>query len=264
MRHGRLPLNGLAHFSGLVVRLLKHGLIVLIQQNLAFHYNDPKDDTTYYEADWRNAYALVRSGKAIELVEQKFGDKAGGLVLNLQLFGHTRVQDFADAYGLSLQKKNHVVSDELHINGDGLPNGTGGNEHRVGKPQSKIESIEQFHAILHELSQAEYLIPVNEHSFQPPADFQAEAEFTISVSKGAGGPKGKAAKADYARDVTALKRKWRDGEDDASVVSTKKRKLNGSLANGINGVNGDHSYYPEMFTRLDVCLPFTEQRSLGC
>src|SRR4051812_37721297 len=88
VRHGRLPLPLLVQHSGLSARHLKHGLVVLIQQHLALHYTSEDDGITYYEADWRNAYNLVRAGKIITMVEDRFGESAGGIVSNLLLLGH--------------------------------------------------------------------------------------------------------------------------------------------------------------------------------
>ncbi|KAF2097364.1 hypothetical protein NA57DRAFT_57955 [Rhizodiscina lignyota] len=250
LSYGRTPLGRLAQNCDLAPRLVKSGLSALIQQSLAFHYTDPKDDITYYEADWKSAYAVLRSAKALKLIEQRFGIKARGLVTTIHNLGHAPVKELAEAVG----KKQVALatSGGARTNGDVLDNGEIGNDGNNDKSDATIKSIQEFHATLYELNRAGYLVTISAYNFQPPADFDVEAELTIAAKPGSS-LKGKQAKALFAHDLASLKRKRRDGEDDSSVVtvtSSKKVRTNGDLT---NGVNGDHhvSGEPEIYHRLD-------------
>ena len=59
MKHGRLRASSINEQTGLSPRQVRHGLAVLVQQNLALWATDEQYDTTHYEGDWGNAYALL-------------------------------------------------------------------------------------------------------------------------------------------------------------------------------------------------------------
>ncbi|KAK5017300.1 RNA polymerase III subunit C82 [Cryomyces antarcticus] len=225
-RLGRQSLRGLQHCTQLSPNHLKHGLVVLIQQHLILH-NTTEDDVTYYEVDWRNAYALVRSGKLIKIVEDRFGEKAGGIISNLLLLGHAKVGDFTDAYQLSSKKKHHVDTGAEHINGDGIGSGAG----KGGG--SKIQSLGQLHALLHQLLQAGYITIVRAWHFKPAADLNDDAERLVKREVFPDGVKGGKAQAEFRKAVQDRKRKWRDddGEPQVNGASTGTKRASGSSNN---------------------------------
>ncbi|KAF2788001.1 DNA directed RNA polymeras-like protein III subunit Rpc82 [Melanomma pulvis-pyrius CBS 109.77] len=96
-RDGRQTLAAIVRASYLNGRQIKHGLAVLIQQHLLFH-SASDSQLNYYEIDWQQSYALVRYGKMLRLVENRFGKKAANVVSNLVTLGHTRLVDLKDAY----------------------------------------------------------------------------------------------------------------------------------------------------------------------
>ncbi len=61
-----------------------------MQGGLVFHYTTSEGRTSY-EANHRNAYYLVRSGKIPEIVQQRYGRAASTIVTQLLLLGHAPV-----------------------------------------------------------------------------------------------------------------------------------------------------------------------------
>ncbi|KAI9836205.1 MAG: hypothetical protein M1819_001542 [Sarea resinae] len=231
LRFGRLPLHTLIKQSRLPARLLKHGLAVLIQQHLVLHYTSPEDEATYYEADWKSAYALVRAGKMIKLAEDRFGEAAGGVVSNLHLLGHARVGDLAAAYGVAGGKRKGTVNGEAyHLNGQGLPNGTS-KEQESSKGLTQITTRGQLHSTIHVLLQAGYVSQVRDEVFRPPADNRLEAERVVRRDQFNGELKSGAKEKDsFERAVIKKLKQWRDGEE----MSTKA----GSMAKGVKRSHG--------------------------
>src|SRR5438045_4012247 len=109
-RLGRLPLPAIVQHTGLHHQHIRHGLAVLIQQNLAFHYTDPDTLVAFYEANLENAYALVRSGKIIEFVIERHGRLAGGVIQNLLLLGHAKIEDLSNAYGVGYSQQGTTTN----------------------------------------------------------------------------------------------------------------------------------------------------------
>lgn len=66
LSYGRLTLPHIIQKSRLPPRYVKSGLAILIQRNLVLYHNPDDDNSTYYEADARNAYDLVRAGKTVQ------------------------------------------------------------------------------------------------------------------------------------------------------------------------------------------------------
>ena len=108
-------------------RQIKHGLIVLIQQHLLF-YSATDSQASYYEIDWQQSYALVRYGKILRLVQDRFGKRASNVVSNLVTLGHTRVVDLKEAYFPSPEPAGESRA--------GLANGTG-----LGKRNANGERV---------------------------------------------------------------------------------------------------------------------------
>lgn len=158
------------HLSALTPRQVKHGLAVLIQQHLALWHSI--DSATFYEADWTNAYALIRLGKLVKAVEDRFGDAMSGLMSTLILSGHTQIRDLAQAYyipcnGGSQKSTKHgsLINTDFLTNGDSK-NGDNAQE----------TFHESMHTNLHALLQAGFLTIVSLPHFRSDADNRAEAE----------------------------------------------------------------------------------------
>jgi DNA-directed RNA polymerase III subunit RPC3 len=200
-RHGRQTLSSLVRSSFLSGNMVKHGLVILIQQHLVFHNADSIHNVSSYEVDWQQAYGLVRFGKMAKMAENRFGEKAGAIVSHLASFGHVRVGDLVDAYFPPLDKQNDDDQEEqIDRRGKKLVNGTGGaktgiNGHADGAngipkpngvfstseaaanmPETRMTSPEELHAILYALLEAGWLVPVDETHYLSPAERHAEAQ----------------------------------------------------------------------------------------
>lgn len=72
---------------GLTPRYIKSGLATLLSHGLATHYPPNPPDATFYEADKRRAYGIVRSGRNIELAQQRLGREAAAVMIACQDLG---------------------------------------------------------------------------------------------------------------------------------------------------------------------------------
>ncbi|GME44776.1 dna directed rna polymerase iii subunit [Neofusicoccum parvum] len=246
---GRLTIRGLVKYSDLSARDLKHGLAVLIQQNLVLHYTT--EDEIFYEPHWEHAYALVRSGKIVKMVEDRFGESAGGLVSNLLLLGHAKISDLADAYGVST-KTGAVDLESLHVNGNGIANGDDAST-GVEKGQNHVKSLEDLHKLLRQLLDAGFVTPVRRRHFHPTSDLRNEAERIVKHTLFGGQVKGKQV-VELEAEVNKLLKRWRDedgdegdqtdgasagmkrGREDNNTQARKRIKVNARLPNGSNSV----------------------------
>jgi DNA-directed RNA polymerase III subunit RPC3 len=104
-------------------RQIKYGLVILLQQHLIFHSGSDAP-LTYYEIDWQNSYAIVRFGKVVKLVQDRFGKKAANVMSNLLALGHTRIADLKEAY-FPPETESDDESD------DGAANGVGSKRKRT-------------------------------------------------------------------------------------------------------------------------------------
>lgn len=101
--------------------------MVLLQQRLAFyHTND--DGVTFYEANPRYAYDIVRAGKQQQIVADSYSAQAGNLTSTLLYHGHageTEVLDpkAADGIDKAIANEEKLARKQTTSNGDSLPNG---------------------------------------------------------------------------------------------------------------------------------------------
>jgi DNA-directed RNA polymerase III subunit RPC3 len=212
----------------------------LIQQHLALHYTDD-DGQTFYEVNWASAYGLVRSGKIIKHAEDRLGEKAGSLLLNLFLQGHARVQDLADAYGLAPSDSSKTKGRSSGANEDQTASGKKGNQPR---------SMNDLQTLLQKLLHEGYIMRVNPTQFKPEADLQNDAERHVRVTEFPLGVKGSKEQKDFLDKVNKLKRKWKEGDGiaenstaagESTPKPAKRAKVNGYRANGVNGHKGVNS-----------------------
>jgi DNA-directed RNA polymerase III subunit RPC3 len=230
---------------------------VLVQQHLALHYTAEDEETTYYEANWHHAYSLIRAGKIVQVLEDKYGEEIGTLASNLLVLGHTKINDLADAYGLRTKKKTNAALEEEHVNGNtpdtGLINGESSGEGR----SKHIQNLPQLHSKLRRLLSSGYIIPVQMRDFYPSGDNINEASLELMRNKYPDGARGPKKQAAFRDDLYALMRERRDENGQGRKTfttlkrglnshrphekSTKRRKLNGNHAKPafMNGIASD-------------------------
>jgi DNA-directed RNA polymerase III subunit RPC3 len=246
VKHGRLPLGLIAKYADLPVRHVRHALVVLIQQHLVLHYTPPDDSFTIYEAHVEHAYALLRAGKIVQLLEQRYGEDTADIVSNLLLLGHTKIGDLEEAYGLKNKKRNVARVAEL-ANGDATTNGANGHS----ASEHPIKTLGQLHERLQLLIRTGYAIPVTKRHFYPPSDIKDEAteEVLKANPKFREGTKGPKKQIEFQRELRKVLTRWR-GQDSRTGKSSstgekrvfdvamfedrpnKRRKVNGGVTKG--------------------------------
>ena len=239
MCNGRLTIPSILHHTDLPIRHVRHALAVLIQQHLAFWYT-AHEGTTYYEANWASAYALVRSGKLAKIVEDRLGQVAGEILTSLLLSGHARVADVAQAHSAT-----------YHGNPKSIQNGELSSGKSKHGPNSHVPAADSFHSALTALVGAGLLTTVHESHFRSDADNRREAEILVKgleqFRRELKGPE----KVEYAEAVEKQLLDWRFTNNATTQVlatepaakqgNSKKRKL-----------GGDRTDAPEKRRRSDI------------
>ncbi|MCJ1399556.1 RNA polymerase III subunit C82 [Xylographa trunciseda] len=224
--YGRLSIAALLHYTGLTPRQVKHSLAVLIQQHLALWYTSPENAVTYYEANWTSAYALLRAGKFVWIVEERLGSFAGGIVSNMLLSGHAGIGDLAQAYNILPHTDSGVSLNEPAI----VSNGDIQNGEFQAATQSHNESADSFHSSLHTLLDRGFLSSVHESYFRSDADNRSEAEALVRSLKGFHGELKADQKQELADAVEQRLLDWRlgtDGDTEAFTVTAFEKPVKG-------------------------------------
>ncbi|GAB0136679.1 hypothetical protein EsDP_00004973 [Epichloe bromicola] len=213
---GRCTISQLVQHTSLGPRHLRNGLGVLIQQTLLYHYTDPDTGVTSYEANSDACYNLVRSGKILEVIDDRYGTAERDLVQTLMQLGHARIADLTHAFTSRAPKTNGHTNGS-HESSSGL-----------------IESKDHLNAALARLLQAEILETVRPESFRNPADVYGE--IVADVTKIAPGEKASKNKIEMHMQIVEKYKTFRDQSkalkrqlDQSSGPNTKRRRLqNGS------------------------------------
>lgn len=231
-------MSGLQQYSSLPLRTLKPGLVTLTQQHLAYNHTDV-DGVTYYEANIWSTYMLVRAGKVLNIIEEKFGVAGEELARTIMSEGHVTLTELSEAYGL---REDDVDDEHPYTNGNSHSNGTNGQHYDRHRGDRQIRSHNQLRRLLQQMKRAGYVIAVTRKSFMSPADADIEA-----ASRARGGlpatkaPNGKKQREELSKATNSLKRRWRDREVESDVSEDEddgppaKKIKNGNLSNGVNG-----------------------------
>jgi DNA-directed RNA polymerase III subunit RPC3 len=234
------------------------------------HYTGETDGITYYEANESNAYMLIRSGRIIQLVEERYGEASGAIMSNLLLLGHTTIMDLNQAYGFHKNKKENGIINSQHINGDRLVNGPV-KDLPSTVPNRHFKSISDFHAALRRLLSTGFITAVSQRHFRPTADIQEEAikqviRDNVRFKDGTKGPK---KSLEFQTEVKALLKKWRDervrpvvtqdwgrkrpqDHDSYGYPPHKRQKVNGLLHNQATDSDSESDNENEDIALLDV------------
>ncbi len=249
---------------------MRHGLAVLVQENLVYHHFDEDTNTTHYEANPEAAYMLLRSGKIVEIARSRYGDLAAEVMGNLFLSGHSTVKELVSGHITTVAEAEAKRKRE-----ERLANGINGQNklHLPVQAAPHSNPTGQMHGILTELLESGLIQPLFEEMFRSPTDTYSQVEKEILQKEYGGSTKGIKQKDELKEKVRQRlqdlrsEREWKP--------NGKKRPLNGNHANGANGaskrrrlsngaVNGDH-YFEDDGTRLDVGFPsLSEQDTIEC
>jgi DNA-directed RNA polymerase III subunit RPC3 len=212
-------------------RQLRNGLVLLIQQNLVYHFYDDDTEETLYEANKAAAYGLIRSGKFMEVAEGKYGSIGLDAVRALLLLGQAKVSDLVGTCVEGEHKrkqKKHKHNGE--INGFGVANGVNGGS-------DNYEYTENLESILFQLLQAGYVEPVTQRLFRSPTDTRNEIEKNILKEKYGGSTKGTKQKDELKHIIRNQMQALRAEDMDLQPVG-RKRAWNGNGNGNGNGTNG--------------------------
>ncbi|KAJ5714526.1 RNA polymerase III Rpc82 C -terminal [Penicillium malachiteum] len=268
-RYERLTLPRLKFHARLADRQLRAALTAMIQHHLIYHFTSLEDNNTYYEANPQAAYYLVRSGKILNLVEDRLGEYAARVMEMVLFLGHASVNHLEtlpelrslnpeSANGITNGNGDHTENGEEFGADQEATNGNGTEEISEQPAQNGHDDPEKMIALLHStlraLASHGYLDRVREAHFQSPSDNILEAQRAVASRPDIKALKGKRQQEAIANDTDTLlkerthadltlglmvdgmprgvKRKFRNGASDST---------NGAhLANGVNG-NGTHA-----------------------
>lgn len=258
LRRGRLHIANLTAHTNLTKRQVQHGLAVLIQQSLIFHYLDDTDGRTYYEANYNEAYALIRAGKIVEIVDGRFGEAARDIVQDLLYLGLSTVADLEASF--ATRNQVHANGDSKQLNGVNGVNGVNGNHHG---------SVGELHATLAKLLEAGFVQRVSEKMFRSSTDTLDMVEREIQRNTMGTQAKSVKQKEELKAKIRAKLKSWRDEDGDWTAFASKAHG-----ANGVNGqgrkrklsrseVNGNHGFEDNGF-RFDVGFDYAQQDKIAC
>ena len=226
--YGRFTFPALLHRCRLTPRQLKHGLAVLIHQQLVLWFTSPGDNGAVYEPNLVNAYALVRSGKHVKTVGDRYGEVAAGVVLNLLRLGYIRVGDLVKAYGsfkYSTAATNGALLCLCPPRHESVTKQSKGFEAKHESP-----TAETIHQALCTLMRAGLISIVNKSHLRSAADNRSEAEREIPIQDQYVGKLKKEREAEREQAIAQKLKDWRFGtkferEELAGILKGKKRPL---------------------------------------
>lgn len=238
LSRGRTTAKRLGQDTSLSPRLVRHGLTVLVQQNLIWHHTDPDTLATHYEANAGAAYNVVRTGKILDTIHHNYGEEAKFLVHNILVNGHLKVSE------LMQLKSPHAPNGVSPAN----PETNGAASETSGTADDEPDHAQHTFDLIAHLIAVGMLEPLNMRSLQPPEDVRAELDREI-MKDYPSGLRGTKQKNEFnARSKEA----WREVQDESKDLkrrlerdymngpTTKRRKLaNGASANGFSAVNRD-------------------------
>jgi DNA-directed RNA polymerase III subunit RPC3 len=217
----------LSEHSALLPRQLRHGLSVLVQQNLVYHAKDQSFGPTTYEANADATYNLLRTGRIVSMVGSECGSAAQDIVQILMLLGHARIADLER----EVCYRNCSNNRNQRTNGLSIP---------TSQEPGHIESIEHLHSVLTTLVSMEIVEQVGAWTFESPDEVYHRIE--QDVMKTGPGERQSKNKVDLqtelvhrlreARDRSkGLKRKLRGA---FNAVSKRRKLWNGRTSNDLD------------------------------
>ncbi|KAI4272706.1 MAG: hypothetical protein LQ337_005119 [Flavoplaca oasis] len=175
--NGRLSYSGLVHHSHFSPIEIKHSLSILIQQQLVSWYDPDNLGQAFYEANLENSYVLVRSGKYVELLKDRFGDAASGLISDITVLGHVRIGDLTKTYFPSVDERG-PLSEIIASNSS--PQSGDKQTVRPGDDAGEaVHTIDELHSVIGDLLGAGLLCLIHASYFRSSADNLAEAEHAV-------------------------------------------------------------------------------------
>ena len=248
---GRLPFHNLRQRSDHTPQEVWHGLAVLVQQNLAFWFEDPRIEVTYYEANFASAYALVRSGKHTRAAQNRLGSQAASVVASVLSTGPVELQALEPA---------EDVPGCSEVNRKTAPPNVNGASPKSKRNESQIDldpREEKVYEAVYGLLQHRFLAVAHGSNFHSEADNRTLAEQEVTDRSLWSFPLKAKERARFEEAADELLEEWAEGpvpardpakdglssndkgskrqfEDEAEEQPIKRRRLNKN-ADLING-----------------------------
>ena len=267
-------------------RQINSALVILVQQHLVTHTPPDPDDLnkpTFYEIDWQHSYALVRCGRVVKLVQDRFDLQTANVVSNLLTLGHTRIADLTDAYfpsdedsdadadeglanGVGLKRKRSgtpvngtngkVNGTGAHVNGDdsAQPNGT------MKDDDGSIHSVDSLYKIIHKLMDKGWIMKAEESQFLSAGDLHSACR-RVAIQRVCKGPVPEGNKeieqvaAFTQREKRRVRDSWLETPQCMEQVShgrnNKRVKMNGANDRSRTSNNDPASEVAELVIRIN-------------
>ncbi|ROV95086.1 hypothetical protein VSDG_05835 [Cytospora chrysosperma] len=244
---GRASIPQLIQYTSLTPRQLRHGLVVLLQNNLLY-YSIESAGHAVYAANSDAAYNIVRIGKILDMIGTIYGEEEKEVMQNLLSMGHAQVADLRDAYQAKFKQAARLtpaVNGNAHHDDEDEAEVTTGAK-KNSKTGLYVNSLAQLDDVLCRLIQAELVAKVDEDSFRSPEDRYKSVEEDIIKTFFAGGIRGSKGKEEYAAKLSKRLREMRDEPFSlkrklhAKISISKRRKVSGfSYVNGADAADND-------------------------
>ncbi|EGD92636.1 DNA-directed RNA polymerase III subunit Rpc3 [Trichophyton tonsurans CBS 112818] len=278
VHHGRQPLMRIVHNTHLSPRQIKHGLAVLIQQQLIFHYTGFEDGVSYYQANWRAAYLLVRSGSILQLTRERLGDYAAKVVSTILSLGHVKISHLESLPELQpaplrngAQEPNGVNGDHSLENGDEetMENGMEGsvNGDAGAFDNTNGEGNPRLGSTLRELAAYGYIMRVKDVHFQSPSDLRESARRAVKASGETEGLKGKKLEEKIEEKAEIMLQEWMDGTVAYGLIprnitrGIKRRAANGASEGSRKRPKLDEAVETDTYTISNIEVAYSHVTS---
>jgi len=250
-RYGRQTLAAIVQNSYLSRSQIKAGIIILVQQHLAFHSGNHTSEC-YYEVNWPSCYALVRTGRAAKLVQDRFGKKAANIVSNVFTLGHASIghlknvffppetdsdteSDDGAANGArsKRRRKNDIKTDSTNklSKVDSPTHNAAPEEPARDQADDNITSPDELYALIRTLIETGWLKVVTEAQYLSPGDMHILLyQETVEQDNGGIQPTGPKDKDAVNRGTLERKRKMRDDRSKVPRFSRESDKPDDELA----------------------------------
>jgi len=242
---GRSTLQQLAQYTTLPLRQIRHGVAVLLQQNLLHYQIDHSSRTAFYDANSTACYNLIRHGKIVAVVDKNYGRAEREAVERILLLGQAKVSDLELAF---VPREGTGAAKHTHTNGTNGGPAYDPQATRSGRDRP-IQTADELHDVLARLIRHDILEEVGSWTFESAEDtYHRIVDEIANVRPGEKAPK----KTEQQEEI---QRRLREAADRSKmlkrrlskppVMSTKRRKL-------ANGITESWSDGVECADRIDV------------
>lgn len=224
LNKGRSSIPQLAHYTSLTPRQLRHGLVVLLQNNLL--YFQVESGHAIYTANAIAAYNLIRTGKVLDMMSATYGEAEKEVAQNLLSMGYAKVENLREAYMAKFKQAERLAAAvNGTINGRSNHHETeNGDEEHENRTRSPVRSLEHLDEVLCRLVQGGLVSSVVETSFRSWEDTKKAVEEDVTNKFFRQGVRGTKGKEDFAIKMSRELREVRD-----QPITNLKRKLQEKL-----------------------------------